>query len=220
MGKINLTLATTCTIFAQGIRKILEHEEDVGRITEALNHQEILSIIECEKPDVLFIDTAVPNLNIIRILEKIRESGAPTKILLLLHTQDEEAVTNFICLGVRGVLRDVSNVEHFVRAIRAVSQEEIWAERRVLTKVITRLSLSSKIKLIPKHLTKKEREVVKLVSQGLSNRQVAKSLFIAEKTVKTHLGHIFKKVGVHCRSEITIGILQIIISLLLLPCDY
>jgi len=102
---------------------------------------------------------------------------------------------------VRGYLRDISNLEQFVRAISAVSQEEIWAERRVLTKVVARLS--SKIKPCPKNrLTEREKEIINLVIDGLSNKQIAGRLFITERTVKTHLGNIFSKVGINNRTDL------------------
>ncbi|HSE83512.1 MAG TPA: response regulator transcription factor [Thermodesulfobacteriota bacterium] len=198
---ISLMLAVPCNIFLQCVRRILKSEEDIEIAAEALNHLEIISLIEQKRPDVLFIDTAIPHLSIMSILEKIRESNAPTKLLLLLHTQDEEAVIDCISLGVRGCLREISSLDQFVQAIRAVNQEEIWVERRVLTKVVTRLS--SKIKLCPKNkLTPKEEKILSLVINGLSNKQIAKSLFIAEKTVKAHLGNIYAKVGINNRSDL------------------
>lgn len=200
MGII-LMLAVPSNIFLQCVRKILKSEEDIEIVAEVLNHLEIISLIEQKRPDVLFIDTAIPHLNIMKILEKIRENNAPTKLLLLLHTQDEETVIDAISLGVRGCLREVSSLEQFVQAIRAVSQEEIWADRKILTKVVSRLS--NKIKSCPKNkLTRREEEIITLVINGMSNKQIAKSLFISEKTVKTHLGNIFDKVGIKNRSDL------------------
>jgi len=196
---ISLMLAVPSNMFLQCICRMLGSEEDIEIVAEALGHLEIVSLIGQKRPDVLFIDAAIPRLNVTEILEAIRESNAPTKLLLLLHTQDKGAAIDYISLGVRGYLRDVSNLEQFVRAIRAVSQEEIWAERKVLTKVVVRLS--SRIKLCPKNkLTEREKEIINLVMEGLSNKQIAKRLFITERTVKSHLGNIFNKVGINNRS--------------------
>ena len=108
---INLMLAVPSNIFLQSIRRTLEFEEDI--VADALNHLEVTSLIEQKRPDVLFIDTAIPHLNIMNILGKIRESNAPTKLLLLLHTQDEEAVIGYISSGVRGCLREASSLTLF-----------------------------------------------------------------------------------------------------------
>jgi Response regulator containing a CheY-like receiver domain and an HTH DNA-binding domain len=196
-------LAVPSNIFLQCICRILGYEEDIEIVAEALGHLEIISLIGQKDPNVLFIDTPIPRLNVTEILEAIRGSNAPTKLLLLLHDQDEEVAIDYISLGVRGYLRDVSNMEQFVRAIRAVSQQEIWAERRVLTKVVARLS--SKIKPCPKNrLTEREKEIINLVIDGMSNKQIARRLFITERTVKTHLGHIFAKVGINNRTGLIV----------------
>jgi len=200
---ISLMLAVPSNIFLQCICRILGYEEDIEIVAEALGHLEIISLIGQKDPNVLFIDTPIPRLNVTEILEAIRGSNAPTKLLLLLHDQDEEVAIDYISLGVRGYLRDVSNMEQFVRAIRAVSQQEIWAERRVLTKVVARLS--SKIKPCPKNrLTEREKEIINLVIDGMSNKQIARRLFITERTVKTHLGHIFAKVGINNRTGLIV----------------
>ncbi|HXP52798.1 MAG TPA: response regulator transcription factor [Bacteroidia bacterium] len=126
----------------------------------------------------------------------------------MLHTpdEDEEVIINSLSLGARGYLTDASSSEEFIQAIRAVSKGEIWADIKIITKVLTRLlpPRESKPDIKP-NLTKREEEIVRLVVQGLSNKQISKRLFISEKTVKNHLGNIFNKLGVSSRLNLAIN---------------
>jgi DNA-binding NarL/FixJ family response regulator len=206
-GIVNLIVVVSSVLFLEGIDRILEPEEDIKIIAKTSNCSEIIPLVEQKKPDVLFIDTAIPNLDIVKILGLIRErKGAETKVLLLLHTLDEEVIINALSLGVRGYLTDASNAEEFIRAIRAVSKDEIWAEGKIITKVLIRLLPPRGGKSVIKpNLTKREEEIVRLVIQGLSNKQISKRLLISEKTVKNHLGNIFNKLGVSSRLNLAIN---------------
>jgi Response regulator containing a CheY-like receiver domain and an HTH DNA-binding domain len=207
MSEISLILAVNSALFRESICKILDSEKDIKIIGQASNHLEIITLIEQKKPDVLFMDTDM--LNVAKILQSIREKSAKTRVLLLLYNLDEETVIKAISLGVRGYLRSTSNIEQFVRAIRTIRQEEIWAERKILTKVVTRFLFPRVNKSVLKcNPTKREKEIAKLVIEGWSNKQIAKALFISEKTVKAHLGKIFAKLGISNRSDLTFELLQ------------
>jgi DNA-binding NarL/FixJ family response regulator len=204
---IRLIVAVSFCLFCEGIYKILEPEKDVEIIAKASTHIEIIPLVEQKKPDVLFIDTAIPNLDIVKILGLIREKkGAETKVLLFLHTLDEEVIINALSLGVRGYLTDASSAEEFIQAIKAISKDEIWADIKIITKVLTRLLPPREGKpVIKPNLTKREEEIVRLVVQGLSNKQISKRLFISEKTVKNHLGNVFNKLGISDRLNLAVS---------------
>jgi len=200
-------LAVSSDLFLAGIHKILKPKKDIEIIAETITHQEIIPLIEQKKPDVLFIDTNLPGLDIVKILESIAEKSAETKILLLLHTLDEEPIIDAISLGVRGCLKSTANPEQLIRAVRSISKREIWAEESIKTKVLTRFLSQVKVKPVLKpKLTKREGEIIKLVVQGYNNKQIAKRLFISENTVKTHLVHIFKKLGIGHRLQLAINL--------------
>ena len=202
-----MILAVSDNLFLAGIHKILRPKKDIEIIAETITHQEIIPLIEQKKPDVLFIDTNLPGLDIVKILESIAEKSAETKILLLLHTLDEEPIIDAISLGVRGCLKSTANPEQLIRAVRSISKEEIWAEESIKTKVLTRFLSQVKVKPVLKpKLTKREGEIIKLVVEGYSNKQISKKLFISENTVKTHLVHIFKKFGIGHRLQLAINL--------------
>jgi DNA-binding NarL/FixJ family response regulator len=201
---INLMLVISSSLLGEGIHKILEPEKDIEVIAEALTNLEIIPLIEHKKPDVLFIDTALPNVDVVKILESIKEKSAETKVILLLYTSDEEVIIGAISSGVHGYLKNTSNPAQFIEAIRAVVKDEIWTERKILTKVITRfLRLrTDNLRILKSKLTKREHEIVKLVVEGYSNEQISKKLYISENTVKNHLANIFIKLGVSKRLQL------------------
>jgi DNA-binding NarL/FixJ family response regulator len=201
---INLMLVISSSLLREGIHKILEPEKDIEVIAEALTNLEIIPLIEHKKPDVLFIDTALPNVDVVKILESIKEKSAETKVILLLYTSDEEVIIGAISSGVHGYLKNTSNPAQFIQAIRAVVKDEIWTERKILTKVITRfLRLrTDNLRILKSKLTKREHEIVKLVVEGYSNEQISKKLYISENTVKNHLANIFIKLGVSKRLQL------------------
>lgn len=152
----------------------------------------------------MFVDKTPPSLNILEILSSIRDKSPTTKVLLLLHSFDEDFIMNALSLGVRGYLTDTSNAVQFIQAVGALSKDEIWGEVRIITKLLTRLLHSKKgSSIVPRpYITKREDEVVKLILQGYSNKQISEKLFISEKTVKAHLSKVYKKLGVSTRLQL------------------
>ncbi len=196
-------MIVSSTIFREGIYKILEFDRDIEVTAETSTSLEIIPLLKQKKADVLLIDTAIPGLDITEILEFIRERGLATKVILLLYKLDEEAIINAISLGVMGCLTDKAKKDQFIEAIRTVRKGWIWIEIRIMTNLLTHLLPIRKGKLVMKSkLTKKEGEIVNLIIQSYSNKQIAQKLSISENTVKTHLAHIFSKLGVTNRIQL------------------
>ncbi|HEX3037236.1 MAG TPA: response regulator transcription factor [Thermodesulfobacteriota bacterium] len=203
---ISLIVAASSALYREGIRRILEPEKDIEIIAEASTQIGIIQLVEQKKPDVLFIDAAIPNLDIVKILELIKEKSSETKVLLLLHMVDEKVIIDAISLGVRGYLTDLSKTEQLIQAIRTIRKDEIWAQRKIITKALTRTLYSEKGKPKPLqlNLTQREEQIVELVIQGYSNKKIANKLSLSEKTIKNRLGGIFRKLGISSRLQLAI----------------
>ncbi|MFQ5787668.1 MAG: LuxR C-terminal-related transcriptional regulator, partial [Thermodesulfobacteriota bacterium] len=209
VDNISLIVMSSSTLVLEGIYKILEPEKHIEIIAVGENHFEVIPLIEHMKPDVLLVDTALPKVEILEVLEYINDNGVKTNLILLLHTLDENFVINAISSGVRGCITDTLNKELFIQAIRSVCEGEIWAERKVITRILSQFLPSRKVDtaLFKPKLTKKEQEIVKLVIQSSSNKQISQKLFISQTTVKTHLSNIYNKLGVHNRHQLTVKFL-------------
>lgn len=125
-------------LFRGGICKILESEKDIEIVAEASVQEEIILFVEQKKPDVLFIDTAIPNLDIVKILESVEENSPETKVILLSRTRNEGVIINAISSGVLRYLTATSDARQLIKAIRAISKEGIWAEKKIITRYLIR----------------------------------------------------------------------------------
>lgn len=204
---IKLMLAISFTLYREVIHRIIEEERDIEIIAETSTELEIIPTLAQNRPDVLFIDSSMykSNQGILETLGAMRKRGIDTKVLVLLHTMDEEFIIKAISLGIRGYLSPDANAEEFVRAIRTITKGEIWAERRIMTEVLTRTISLGRFEPTPTRFTKREKEVIKLVSEGCTNKQVAKRLLVSESTVKFYLRRIFKKLGIVSRRDLAIN---------------
>ncbi len=201
---ISIIVASQSCFVKEGIRKTVEIENDIEVIGEASSLPELLSLTKEKNPDILCIDTSLSDLDLMIIQQSIAENNGDTKILLLLHSLDDEFITRAMYLGIHGYIKDTSNPEVLLRAIRAVNNDEIWAERDILTRILRRFTgeRNDNLVLLISRLTIREKEIFKLLAQGNSNKQIAKKLSISRNTVRNHISNIFQKLGVSNRLQI------------------
>jgi DNA-binding NarL/FixJ family response regulator len=168
-------------------------------------YSDIVSIVDNKDIDVVFLDSNLVGLNVMEYLGLLKEKKSAIKILIMLNSPDSDRVINALCLGVKGCLGMDSNKDEFVQAVRAVNNEEIWADVGLISRALNKLLNTKKFSLddLKHKLTKKEERIARLILQGHSNKDIGKELFISEKTVKTHVGHIFRKLGIKSRFQLT-----------------
>jgi len=160
-SNISLGVITSSNLVSEGIKKLIEPEKDIKLAAEASTHSEIIPLIGQVKPDVLIIDTALPNLDLEKIQKSIEGMSARTKVLLLLHSLDEMIVINALSLGVKGFITNNTKTENLSQAIRfvSVSKGEVWGDIIIMKKILEHVSLTQKSKpvLSNTNLTKKIR---------------------------------------------------------------
>ncbi len=202
---INFIAASPYILVLEAIGNILRHEKDIKIINQVSNHTELISSVQQKKPDVVFIDAELPNVNIPVIHRLIMEKSKDTKTILLFHSIDEDTIIQCLHSGLQGCLTDESTPNQFLEAIRVVNKNEIWLDMKVINKLLCRYIPQGKIKPVLKaKLTKKEKEIAKFVVKGFSNKRISNELFISENTVKSHLANIFNKLSVSNRLELAI----------------
>ncbi len=203
---ISLAVISTQTLVLEGLAKILESEKDINIIATARGVEEILPIIEHKKPDVVLIDTELNQDNKDRIIEFIKSKTFDSRIILLLHYHDEKFITGALNVGVSGFISTSSTGEEMCEAIRAVHLGHSCSDTELIKKLVTKILPKKKRKpvLLTPRLTSKEQEIAYLVSEGLSNKAIARQLSISERTVKAHLNNIFKKLGIANRLQLAI----------------
>jgi DNA-binding NarL/FixJ family response regulator len=125
-------------LFREGICKILGAEKYIKIVAEASAPLEIIALVEQNKPDVLFIDTAISSLDMVKLLESIEEKSPKTKILLLIHAYDDRVAANAIFLGAQRYLTAASGATHLIYAIRAANKDKMWTAKKIITRSLPR----------------------------------------------------------------------------------
>jgi DNA-binding NarL/FixJ family response regulator len=205
---VRVVLACYYPLLREGICKILKDEKDIQVVSKASNLLDLVQSFEELKFDILLLDVDLQGLNLTKILQLLKKNKGAKVILIVNDDYSENMLISAIRSGVRGYLLKNADSSRLIRAIKAVSDGELWVERKMMIKVLEAFSSPRSGKGIKGKgssicdLTETEAKVVRLVLTGLSNKDIAKDLFLSEKTVKFHLYKIFKKLSVKNRSEL------------------
>lgn len=206
MSAITVMIVDNSASRVEPLRSGLSKNEGVEIVTIATTRESAIKQLE-KKPDIVLLNPAVLKQRMLsRFVSSLHAKSPATRVLLLLDEplQDEELISG-IKSGSRGYVTMSDAPAVIAKAVKAVMQGEIWAERRILAKAISRPmllpeTLQSHIPGLPP-LTNREMEMLTLVLQGASNKEIAENSSISERTVKTHLYRIYKKLKVKSRTK-------------------
>jgi two-component system response regulator DegU len=204
---IKVVVACHYPLLREGISNILTDDKSIRVISKVSNLLDLVQSCEEFELDVLLLDVDLQGLNLTKILQLLKKNKGAKVILITNGNYNENNLINAIRSGVRGYLLKNADSHRLIKAIKAVDDGELWVERKMMVKVLD--SFSSPRKNRRKRgedpvydLTETEAKIVKLVLTGLSNKDIARNLYLSEKTVKFHLYKIFKKLSVKNRSEL------------------
>jgi Response regulator containing a CheY-like receiver domain and an HTH DNA-binding domain len=207
MNKIRVMIADDHAMVRQGLKTILELEEDICVISQASNGEEAVNMAKREKPDIILMDINMPVINGLQAIKMLKEENINYKIIVLTLHQDREYLFKTLQLGCEGyVLKDAESAV-LIEAIRNVYNDQTYIQPNMtgeLVKEFNRVTLYEQDKSIVNNLTNREVEVLKLIAEGMINKEIAKNLYISEKTVKNHISNIFKKLDVNDRTQAAI----------------
>lgn len=209
--QITVLIADDHALFRQGLAMLLAQDDAVQVVGEAADGFQTISIAETLQPNILLLDIGMPGLGGVEALSLIRKRAPRTRVLILCDSPDDESIIQTLQLGAKGYLSKTLVHQDLVRAIRTThSNGEIWAERKILTQVLESLRLKvhgmgASLQEAQESLTARERDVVQWVLQGMTNKEIAVQLGIADKTVKTHLSNIFNKLKISRRLQLVLN---------------
>ena len=204
---IQVVVACYYPLLREGISKIIEDDKNIEIVHRVSNLLDLVQVCEEFKFDVLLLDIDLRGINLTKILQLLKKNKNAKVIFIVDNDYNENTLVSAIRSGVRGYLLKNTESKHLTKAIKSVNDGELWVERKMMVKVLEAFSSSPKMKGKKRksavyELTETETKIVKLVLNGLSNRDIAKDLYISEKTVKFHLYKIFKKLSVKNRSAL------------------
>jgi len=205
---IRLLVVDDQSIVRKGIRALLEQVEDIEVVGEASNGEEAVALAKTFVPDVILMDLVMPKLDGIAAIQQILARQPRIRIMALTSFVAEDKVFPAIKAGAVGYLLKDSEPEELITAIRKVNRGEPSLHPTIAKMVLEELGQPVKQPLTPDPLTEREVDVVRLVAQGLSNRQIADQLVIGEATVRTHVGNILTKLHLANRVQATLYALR------------
>ncbi len=207
MNKIRVMIADDHAMVRQGLKTILELEEDICVVSQASNGEEAVAMAKKVGPDIILMDINMPVLNGLQAIKMLKQEPENYKIIVLTLHQDREYLFKTLQLGCEGyVLKDAES-SVLIEAIRNVYRDQTYIQPNMtgeLVKEFNRVTLYEQDKSIVNNLTNREVEVLKLIAEGMINKEIAKNLYISEKTVKNHISNIFKKLDVNDRTQAAI----------------
>jgi len=209
---IRVLLADDHAVVRQGTRELLERETEIDVIAEASDGKEAVHLAIKERPDVVVMDFAMPELNGIEATRQIKAVEPGIAVLVLTAYDSHQYIFAFLEAGAAGYLLKDVQVDELVQAIRAVHAGESILHPAIARKVIDRFAQPREnvytVQADLDQLTERELEVLKLAAKGMSNREIAQDLIISVRTVQTHLTNVFNKMGVGSRTEAVVHALR------------
>jgi two-component system nitrate/nitrite response regulator NarL len=203
---IRVLMADDHVIFRDGLRKLLNSEDDIKIVGEASNGNECVHMLTKLKPDILLLDLRMPDKDGLTVLEESNLDSLTTRIIVLTAAEDERDAVRAMRLGAHGIVLKQSASDLLVKSIHRVYAGEIWLDNRITAEVMKAFAKTSENG--PRRdkalITDREKEIVQLVGQGYRNKEIGGKLFISEHTVKNHLHNIFDKLGVSDRLELAL----------------
>ena len=202
---IRIVLADDHVLMRHGLRLLLERQPDFQVVGEAADGRETVEICDAQKPDVLVLDIAMPNLNGIEAARQVAAKLPQTAIVILSMHADESYVLRALKAGARGYLLKDSAEADLINAIRSVKEGKAF-----LSPAISKMLVDDYVRRLEQRgvedsyelLTTREREVLQLLAEGKSNKEVANMLNLSLYTVETHRGNILQKLNLHSVPEL------------------
>ena len=202
---IRILLADDHTVVRDGLRALLEKQPDMAVVAEAADGRDSVRLAEEMTPDVVIMDIAMPNMNGIEATRRIVAACPKTAVVILSMHQDESYVLRSLKAGAKGYLLKDSLRSDVIDAIRSVAQG-----RSFLTRKVSRMLQEDYVSQLERRglddsydlLTGREREILQLIAEGRTNKEVAGLLNVSLTTIETHRTHILQKLGLHSVPEL------------------
>lgn len=201
MNKIKILIADDHSMVREGLKQLIELEDDIVVVAQAGDGKEAIEKIIQFQPDVVLLDINMPVMNGLDVIKQLKADKIDANVLMLTLHNEVEYLFKAVEIGVKGYVLKDSEADVLIKAIREVYKGDSYIQPNMAAKLFKKMNdQAEKISTCDK-LTKRELEVLKLITEGMLNKEIAHILCISEKTVKNHISNIFKKIEVSDRTQ-------------------
>lgn len=205
---IRVVIADDQPLIRTGLRTVLEVEDDITVVGEAADGGQAVELCTTERADVVLMDVRMPRMDGLTAARRLQELGSPTRVVMLTTFDLDQYVYEALRAGASGFLLKDATAGELVSAIRVAADGNAVLAPTVTRRLIAEFGQRSRhrkeIRTDLRALTEREREVLGLIGEGLSNAEIAQRLYLSETTVKTHVGHILGKLDLRDRVQAVI----------------
>jgi len=199
---VRVVLADDHPMIRRGLRLILENSEEVDVVAEAGNGQELLDLVDLMEPDVVVVDVGMPKLDGLEAVRRIRDRHPDVKSLIFTVHDEEAYVHRAVLAGASGYLLKTASAEELIKGIMTVAEGKAALHPSITRHLLDGFAGMSEPKgRGAEALSQREHDVLQLLAYGKTNKEIAKELGIGAQTVKTHISHIFTKMGAADRTD-------------------
>ncbi|MFD7263326.1 response regulator [Streptomyces sp. NPDC059874] len=200
-GRIRILLVDDHQVVRRGLRTFLEVQEDIEVVGEASDGEEGIARAEELRPHVILMDVKMPGMDGIEALRRLRELANPARVLIVTSFTEQRTAIPALRAGAAGYVYKDIDPDALAGAIRSVHAGHVLLQPEVATALLAQEEQNPATTGRPGSLTDREREVLGLIADGRSNREIARALVLSEKTVKTHVSNILMKLDLSDRTQ-------------------
>jgi DNA-binding NarL/FixJ family response regulator len=203
---IRVLVADDQALVREGLMTLLQATPGIEPVADAADGAEVVELAARHRPDVILMDLRMPNVDGVQATRAIRAAQPDTEIVVLTTHADEASILDALRAGARGYLTKDAGIQEIARAIHAAAAHQSLLDPVVQATLLEAVAAATPApapapRHLPDELTPREAEVLSLIARGLSNREIAAHLVVSEATVKTHVNHVFAKIGARDRAQ-------------------
>jgi DNA-binding NarL/FixJ family response regulator len=204
-GPVRVMVVDDQALVREGLMTLLEAAPDIKPVAAAADGEEAVTLCARHRPDVVLMDLRMPRLDGVEATRRIRAAQPDTEIVVLTTHADEASILDALQAGARGYLTKDAGIAEIARAVHAAADRQAVLDPVLQSRLLAAASAGGRPtpppSSLPDQLTPREAEVLRLVARGLSNREIATTLVVGEAIVKTHINHVFAKIGARDRAQ-------------------
>ena len=205
MAKIKVLLTDDHALFRQGIRTLLAAESDMEVVGESANGLEAVALAQQVRPDVVLMDIGMPGMSSFEATRQIRKDRPDTKVIFLSMYDDDDYLAECVDMGANGYILKDSPAEQLLTAVREVCRGGSYLSPRLLTRLVDDFRMQGRGPTRQPRfgtLTKREREILKMLAEGKSVKEIAGSFELSVKTVEAHKFNLMRKLDIHNKAQL------------------